>query len=49
MALFIGSSMAKGVFDMSEAEAAFHPWWDAVEDYAAFAMIITGKKYMYWK
>ena len=35
MALFLGSRMAGGVFDLSEAEAAFHPWWDTLEDYAA--------------
>ena len=43
MALWIGSSMAKGgIFGLSEAEEAFHPWWDVVQDYAAFSMILTG-------
>ena len=32
MALFIGSAIARGnILDISESEAAFHPWWDQVQ------------------
>ena len=32
MALFIGNSLARGnILDLSEAESAFHPWWDQVQ------------------
>ena len=43
MALWVGSSMAKGgIFSLSEAEAAFHPWWDTLEDYSQFSIILVG-------
>ena len=48
MALWIGSGMAKGAFQLSEAEAAFHPWWDTLEDYAAYSMILIGKVFNYY-
>lgn len=35
--------MAKGgIFSHTEAEAAFHPWWDTLEDYAQFSIILVG-------
>ena len=32
MALFLGSAIARGnILDISESEAAFHPWWDQLQ------------------
>lgn len=32
MALFIGNSLARGgILDLSEAQAAFSPWWDQLQ------------------
>jgi hypothetical protein len=43
MALWIGSTLAKGgIFDISETEAAFHPWWDQLQDYVTYTNIIIG-------
>lgn len=42
MALYVGSGIAKGVFSASEAEAAFHPWWDTIKDYSLYGMVLIG-------
>jgi hypothetical protein len=43
MALFMGNSLAKGgILDLSEAEAAFYPWWDQLQDYATYTSILIG-------
>jgi hypothetical protein len=45
MALMFASRLAGGgIFEPSEAEMAFHPWWTAIERYATFSIIIVGKK-----
>ena len=32
MALFIGNDLARGgILDLSEAQAAFSPWWDQLQ------------------
>ena len=43
MALFIGNTLARsGIFDLKEAEAAFHPWWETLNDYLCYTTIIIG-------
>ncbi len=42
MALFVGSSWARSTLELSEAEAAFHPKWDAIEEYLVVGMLIVG-------
>ncbi len=43
MALMVGARMAGGgIFELSEAEQAFNPWWSALEGYATFSILIVG-------
>ena len=43
MALFIGNTLAKsGIFNTADAEAAFHPWWETVQDYVCYSAILIG-------
>ena len=44
MALILGSSLARGsLFDLSDYESAFHPWWDSLQDYIMYTAIIVGE------
>ena len=44
MALILGSSLAKGsIFELQDYEAAFHPWWDSLQDYVMYSAIIVGE------
>ncbi len=44
MALHLGASLVRGgLFTLSDAEAAFHPWWETVQDYAVYAMVLVGE------
>lgn len=44
MALFIGNALAKsGILQLGEAEAAFHPWWETLQDYTCYTAIIISK------
>ena len=43
MALVLGSNLAKGsIFELSDSESAFHPWWDSLQDYVMYTAIIVG-------
>ena len=45
MALILGSSIVKGsLFQLSDYESAFHPWWDSLQDYIMYTTIIVGNK-----
>jgi hypothetical protein len=46
MALYLGSSIARGIFEYSAAEAAFHPWWQSLEDYALYSVVIVGNIFL---
>ena len=49
MALYLGSSLARsGLFTLSEAEAAFHPWWETVQDYVVYAMVLVGAFWIFF-
>lgn len=42
MAHSIGFDVAKEAFSYSDAQNAFRPWWDRVEDYLVYALILLG-------
>ena len=39
----VASIYAKSVLGHSDAENAFRPWWDTVQDYLLYGLIATGK------
>ena len=39
----VASIVAKSVFGHSDAENAFRPWWDSVQDHLIYGLITTGK------
>ena len=39
----VASIVAKSVFGHSDAENAFRPWWDTVQDHLIYGLITTGK------
>ena len=39
----IGKEMVDTVFVYTEAEKAFRPWWDKLEDYLVYGLIMLGK------
>ena len=39
----IGQEMVDTVFRHTEAEKAFRPWWDKLEDYLVYGLIMLGK------
>ena len=42
----VASSVAKSVLGHSDAENAFRPWWDNVQDHLIYGLITTGKFYI---
>ena len=44
MALKVGYAIAKsGIFNLADTEAPFHPWWETLEDYICYTIILVGK------
>jgi hypothetical protein len=39
----VASSLAKSVLGHSDAENAFRPWWDTVQDHLIYGLITTGQ------
>ena len=39
----VASSVAKSVLGHTDAENAFRPWWDSVQDHLIYGLITTGK------
>ena len=39
----IGKDMVDKVFAHTAAEKAFRPWWDKLEDYLVYGLIMLGK------
>ena len=39
----VASSVAKSVLGHSDAEKAFRPWWDTVQDHLIYGLITIGK------
>ena len=39
----VGNAIINKYLTLSEAEAAFQPWWDALENYAVYAVVMLGK------
>lgn len=49
MALILGSNLVKGsLFDLSDYESAFHPWWDSLQDYIMYTAIIVGESSLFF-
>ena len=38
----IGAALMGRVLGHSEAEKAFRPWWDALEDYLIYGLVMLG-------
>ena len=38
----IGERLATSVFGQSDAEKAFRPWWDNLEDFLIYGIILLG-------
>ena len=44
MALKVGYEIAKSkIFKLTDIEETFHPWWENLQDYACYSIILTGK------
>ena len=41
----VGSALLDKFIGTSEAEKAFQPWWDTVEDFLVYGLILLGKSY----
>ena len=39
----VAASVTKSVLKHSDAENAFRPWWDTVQDHLIYGLITTGK------
>ena len=39
----VGNTIINKFLTLSEAEEAFLPWWDTMEDYFVYGVIILGK------
>ena len=44
MALKVGHAIASGIFDLKETEEPFHPWWEKLQDYICYSILILGNK-----
>ena len=42
MASTASEDLMKKAFELSKAEKAFHPWWDNMEDYLVYGLIMIG-------
>ena len=40
----VGGALLEKFIGTSEAEKAFQPWWDTVEDFLVYGLIMLGKK-----
>ena len=38
----VGTALLSKVLGHSQAEKAFRPWWDSLEDYLIYALVMTG-------
>ena len=38
----LGDKMVTALFGQSEAEKSFRPWWDNLEDYLVYGLILIG-------
>ena len=45
MALKVGYEVIakSSIFKLADAEAAFHPWWETLQDYISYGIIFVGK------
>ena len=41
----VGSALLDKFIGSTEAEKAFQPWWDTVEDFLVYGLILLGKSY----
>ena len=39
----IGERIITSIFGQSEAEKTFRPWWDNLEDFLVYGLILLGK------
>ena len=39
----LGDKMVSTLFGQSEAEKTFRPWWDNLEDFLVYGLILLGK------
>ena len=39
----LGDKMVSALFGQSEAEKTFRPWWDNLEDFLVYGLILLGK------
>ena len=39
----VGGALLDNFIGKSEAEKAFQPWWDTVEDFLVYGLIMLGK------
>ena len=42
MATVLGSLLMGNVLPKSAAEKTFHPWWDVLEDYLVYGLVLVG-------
>ena len=42
MALKVGYAIASGIFNLKDAEEPFHPWWETLQDYICYSVILIG-------
>ena len=43
MALKVGYAIASArIFNLKETEEPFHPWWEALQDYMCYSILLLG-------
>ena len=42
----LGNTIINKFLGLSEAEEAFQPWWETIEDYTVYGLILLGKVYV---
>jgi hypothetical protein len=42
----LGEALVSRVLGHSAAEKAFRPWWDNLEDFLIYGLVMLGKKYL---
>ena len=42
----LGFRMASALFGQSEAEKTFRPWWDKIEDFLVYGLILLGNLFL---